>query len=239
MDILGENAQGLVDAYAAECSIPVLGKVNPQRDIYSALEQSDSSRCFGVYEGDELVGFANVLASIIPHYGKKVAVVESLYLSPSHRHGWNGRELMAAIESDAKESGCVAILYSAPVDGKLFRLLSLSLEYSFTNAVFCRSLATDAESLTYRCAVTAPPGKVYPGDVVTVTGRSEGIRDYAQARYSWCSDAGSVSSEGSIAIIDTLDLAPGIYTVKGHVSEGVREADCATTFEVSAVGSLA
>lgn len=140
-DILGDsNAQVLLEAYAAECSIPVLGSINPQSEIYSALEQSGSSRCFGVYEGDELVGFANELTSILPHYGRMAAVVESLYVGRSHRSGGTGIALMDAVEGYAREAGCAAILYSAPAGSRFDKLLAARRQYACTNIVYCRSL---------------------------------------------------------------------------------------------------
>lgn len=141
LDILGDsNAQELLKAYAAECSIPVLGSINPQSEIYSALEQSGSSHCFGVYEGDDLVGFANALTSVLPHYGRMAAVVESLYVGREHRSGGAGRTLMSTIEGYGRDAGCGSILYSAPVGSRLAHLLSASRQYAHTNSIFCRSL---------------------------------------------------------------------------------------------------
>jgi hypothetical protein len=141
LDVLGDaNAQEMLEAYAAECSIPALGKVNPQPEIYSALEQSGASRCFGVFEGDKTIGFSNVLYSIIPHYGSKVAVVESLFLIQEHRYGGNGLALMASIEDDARTYDCVGIFYSAPIKSRLASLLMALPEYVGTNFVYYRSL---------------------------------------------------------------------------------------------------
>lgn len=89
----------------------------------------------------QLVGFASVLVSVLPHYGRKVATLESLFVSAPHRSGGKGAHLMAAVEEFARQSGCVAILYSAPAGGKLERLLTIQRKYRLTNSVFCRSLS--------------------------------------------------------------------------------------------------
>jgi len=55
--------------------------------------------------------------------------------------------------------------------------------------------------------------------------------------YSWTSDSGPVSGTSSVASVDTKTLAAGNYTVKGHVSEGMKPgqfADCSAQFTVTA-----
>lgn len=125
----------LLKDYAAECSIPLIGEINPQPAIYEGMERAGILKCFGFYEGLRLVGFATVLTMVLPHYGKKVATVESIYAKRG------GKDIMQAIEAYAKRVGCVAILYSAPSGGRLERLLSLKKNMARTNAIFCRSLA--------------------------------------------------------------------------------------------------
>jgi GNAT superfamily N-acetyltransferase len=131
----------LLAEYAAECSIPAIGPINPQRELYGKLEKSGALMCFGVFDGEELVGFCNVLVYVLPHYGKTVATVESLFVTESRRHLGAGKSLMGAIESYAGGMGCVGILYSAPAGGKLEQLLESKDAYHRTNAVFYRGLA--------------------------------------------------------------------------------------------------
>lgn len=133
------NAADLFSEYADECSIPLIGKINPQPEIYAAMERNGMLQCFGAYDGERLIGFATILLPILPHYGKKVATVESLFIEQDGRKGGIGRKLLYSVENFAKNSGCVAILYSAPAGGKLERLLSMK-RYARTNTVFCRSL---------------------------------------------------------------------------------------------------
>lgn len=137
IDIL--NSDLLAD-YAAECSIPEIGKINPSAGMYAMMEGAGLMQCFGVYKNEQLIGFASVLTTIIPHYSKKVATLESLFVSEQYRHTDAGSELMATVEHYAKETGCTAILYSAPTAGKLEQVLSRRKAYRQSNSVFVRKL---------------------------------------------------------------------------------------------------
>jgi hypothetical protein len=91
--------------------------------------------------------------------------------------------------------------------------------------------------ITYACAVTAPTGTIYPGDVVTVTGTAGALNPKKDASYTWTSDAGAVAGTSNVASVDTKALSAGTYTVKGHVSQGAKPgqmADCSATFTVTA-----
>jgi hypothetical protein len=91
--------------------------------------------------------------------------------------------------------------------------------------------------VTYACAVTAPTGTIYPGDAVTITGTATNLLPKKDATYTWTSDAGPVSGSSNVASIDTKSLSAGSYTVKGHVSQGMKPgqfADCSVPFTVTA-----
>ena len=133
------NAKELLAEYAAECSIPAIGPIDPQPQIYKSLEDAQVMQCFGAFDPD-LIGFGNVLMSVFPHYGRKIATIESLFVAHAHRRTSAGSELMRVIEGFVKDAGCEGILYSAPAQGKLERLLEAKKQYHRTNAVFYRSL---------------------------------------------------------------------------------------------------
>lgn len=126
--------------YAAECSISEIGEVNPQPQMYAAMENTGNMHSFGLFTGEELAGFVTVFTYVLPHYGKKIATVESIYLSHKNRLGRNGFALMKAAEDCAKENGCEAILYSARAGTSFERLLRMMNTYQHTNSVFLRSL---------------------------------------------------------------------------------------------------
>lgn len=128
----------LIAEYAAECSLPIIGEINPQADIYAALENSGVMRSFAAFDNARMGGFATVLTPILPHYGLRVATIESLFVEKNSRSGGPGRELMHTAEGYSKQAGCVGILYSAPVGSQLERLLDASKPYQRTNSVFFR-----------------------------------------------------------------------------------------------------
>jgi GNAT superfamily N-acetyltransferase len=133
------NAHALLEAYAKECSIPELGGVAPDEQMYELMEQSPNFTCMGVFEGG-LIGFATVLCYTVPHYSKRLATVESLFVHPDHRAGGAGIFLMRRIEEYAKGQDCVAVMYSAPANSQFEKVLSLSKDYMRTNSVFMVTL---------------------------------------------------------------------------------------------------
>lgn len=138
--ILGDpGAADLLDEYSAECSLSEIGETNPQVQMYRAMEASGMMQAFGAYKGSELVGFATLLIYVLPHYGKKIATVESVFVARAQRSGV-GNALMKAIEGHATQSACEVILYSAPVESRLEMLLTLLPAYRHTNSIFLRKL---------------------------------------------------------------------------------------------------
>lgn len=141
-DILdAPNASRLIEDYSAECSIPEIGETNPQRELYSAMEATGLMQDFGAFHDDLLVGFASILIYVLPHYGAKIATVESLFVDRSYRRFGYGSQLKATVRQFARERNCVVILYSAPVGSQLEKLLSLQSSCRRTNSVFCERLA--------------------------------------------------------------------------------------------------
>lgn len=136
-DVLGSP---LIEEYAADCGIDAIGKPDPQVEMYEQMESIGLMRVFGLYRDALLIGFAAVLVSVLPHYGKKVATVESLYVTTKHR-GLASGKLLKAVEAYAGASGCVSILYSAPALSDFSRMLANRGDYRRTSSVYCRRLA--------------------------------------------------------------------------------------------------
>jgi outer membrane protein OmpA-like peptidoglycan-associated protein len=85
----------------------------------------------------------------------------------------------------------------------------------------------------YACSVNN--ASVFPGDQVTVTGTATNLNPKKPASYSWSGQGVTVGGTNPTATIDTGSLAPGTYTVTGHVTEGPKpweSADCTTQFTV-------
>lgn len=136
--LLADQAQPLIAEYAAECSIKAIGPINPQPETYAAMERANLMQSFAAYEGERLAGFANLLTPVMPHYGVRVATVETLYIAE-----WStlGSDLVQAMADFGERSGCVGMLCSAPTGGRFERYLEASKQYQRTNAVFYRRLA--------------------------------------------------------------------------------------------------
>jgi len=164
------NWDELKAEYERECSIPAIGPIKPNRTIYEQLEQNGIAYCFGVFvnagecvalRGNAgkmeithelpanyppitrepvLVGFVNLLMSIYPHYSRKMATVESLFIAKAARPKISAPELMRRIEQFALDAGCVGILYSARAGSSFEAFLDAKKGYEQTNSVYFRSL---------------------------------------------------------------------------------------------------
>lgn len=134
------DEKSLLVEYAAECSIPELGPFNPQPAIYEAMDKSGMMECFAAFHVEQIVGFAVLLTTILPHYGRKAGTVESLFVSVASRPLGTGLQLLAAVEEYARDAGCIVIFYIAPTGSQLERLLMARKAYRRTNGVFMRVL---------------------------------------------------------------------------------------------------
>ncbi len=89
--------------------------------------------------------------------------------------------------------------------------------------------------LTYSCSVD--PSTAFAGDAIVVSGSALNLHPARTAVYTWTADGGTVSGTSETAHIETANVAPGTYTLKGHVSEGSKpqeNADCSASFTVRA-----
>ncbi len=76
---------------------------------------------------------------------------------------------------------------------------------------------------------------VFPGEALTATATATNLIPKRKVLYSWTTSGGVVSGTDSNATISTAGLAPGSYTVSGHVSQGGRvdeQAECTAEFTV-------
>lgn len=130
----------LLAEYGRESSIPELGPSAPCMQTYRQMAASGVLHAIGAF-APELVGVATVLVFSLPHYaGRRVASMESLFVMPSARPGGTGKKLLNAAEQCAREHGSTALMVSAPVGGRLAKVLLSSSSYRETNRVFTRGL---------------------------------------------------------------------------------------------------
>ncbi len=92
--------------------------------------------------------------------------------------------------------------------------------------------------LTYSCSVN--PSTAFAGDTIAVSGSALNLNPAKTAVYTWTAEGGTVSGTSETAHIDTANVAPGAYALKGHVSEGSKpqeNAECAASFTVKSFES--
>jgi GNAT superfamily N-acetyltransferase len=130
-------ASDLIAEYAAECCIP---DAQPQPEMYAAMEESGALKCFGAYLGKDLVGFVSTLISVMPHHGKRLATIESLFAAKKYRIYGTGDVLMDTAEAFAAASGCVSLVYTARLDSALEKILSRRRGCVRSHAMFTRWL---------------------------------------------------------------------------------------------------
>ena len=117
------NFLQLVNSYAEESALPVLGKPVTQMASYEALAAAGALTVICAFENDTVVGFIGMLTVLSPHYGVLISSTESLYVLPEHRKGGACQKLLNAASDAARERGAVALVVSAPLNGVLDKVL--------------------------------------------------------------------------------------------------------------------
>ena len=87
--------------------------------------------------------------------------------------------------------------------------------------------------VTLACSVA--PAEGYAGDPMTVTANPMYLNPKLTPTYAWTATSGKVSGTGPSATVDTTGIAPGTYSITGHVVEGKKpgqSADCKAGFTV-------
>jgi opacity protein-like surface antigen len=93
----------------------------------------------------------------------------------------------------------------------------------------------EREPITYSCSVN--PTSVFAGEPIAVSGAALNLNPSRNDVYTWSVDSGTVTGSTSTASIDTSNVAPGTYTLKGHISEGDKpraNASCTAPYQVKA-----
>jgi hypothetical protein len=125
-----------------------------------------------------------------------------------------------------------------PTPGPLGGRANLSVAELSTGLLFHLGRVLPPPQTTFACSITAPTGTIYPGDQVTITGTATNLNPKRTPRYSWSGDQGVnvATSTTNVVTIDTKNLNPGTFTIKGHVETGRRPwefADCSVTMTIS------
>lgn len=131
------NAENMLRAYATECLEP---DGQPQREMYESLERMGALQCFAAYDGLALVGFISVLVSLMPHTGKKLAAVESVFVDPEYRDGGAGTLLLDTARRYAQSVGCTKLTWVVRLGSRLDRILSRRAGCSLTHHQYTENL---------------------------------------------------------------------------------------------------
>jgi predicted acetyltransferase len=97
-------------------------------------------RTICAYVGTELVGFAIVLITIMPHYSAPVATMESFFVAARRRESGAGLALRRAVERISKAHGARGLLISAAVGSRLEKLLKKSRAFQESHHIFFKAL---------------------------------------------------------------------------------------------------
>jgi hypothetical protein len=92
---------------------------------------------------------------------------------------------------------------------------------------------TPPPPVTLSCSAT--PTSVFPGEPIALSATAGELNPKLKAVYTWSGNG--VTGSGTTGSVATAALAPGSYTVKGSVSEGVKagqSAECSASFTVKA-----
>jgi len=131
------DSADLFRANAEECLVP---DADPQRAIYEAMERAGVMRCRAAYLGDRLIGFISVLCTVMPHLGRRLATIESLFVDPGYRSTGAGELLLDAADQIAVDLNCVAITGAARIGSRLEKILSRRSGYELTHSMHTRRL---------------------------------------------------------------------------------------------------
>jgi GNAT superfamily N-acetyltransferase len=131
------NFKDLLAEYAAESAIDGLPPPSAKMEMYKALEKSGALVTWGAYVGGKLVGFITALSTVNPHYGVKITVSESFFVSKEYRKTGAGIKLRRIAEAHTDAIGSVGLLITAPFGSNLAAALPHE-GYRETNRVFFR-----------------------------------------------------------------------------------------------------
>jgi opacity protein-like surface antigen len=82
-------------------------------------------------------------------------------------------------------------------------------------------------------ACATQPQNSFPGDPLSVSASATNLNPKHKAVYSWSTNGGVITGTDSAVAINTAGVAPGTYTVNGHVAQGghaPQQASCTATF---------
>jgi len=150
---------------------------------------------------------------------------------------WNSRFAVRAIQADYQSDtvNYGALGQATPADPLNSTGGKTTVNAIKLSAGLVVRFGQEAAPIPMKFGCSASPAVIYPGDPVVVTGSSLNLSPKSKPVYTWSTNGGTLTSNGATATIATGDLAPGEYTVIGHIVDGrgvQRQAFCTTPFTV-------
>lgn len=133
------NWEALCEEYYLEGGVP--GMPHPTRKMsnYRKMEEVGLLHPYSAVLDDELIGFAFVLVSVLPHYGYIAAIMESIFVAAAKRKSGAGLKLLGLGYQKAADVGAPGLLVSTPYGGVLSKVLP-SLGYTEVSKVFFKQV---------------------------------------------------------------------------------------------------
>lgn len=135
------NVSEFLAQYSQESSIPELGTGCAQFDTYRAMEAAGVLGPIGAFEAGNLLGVILPLIGPLPHYGTRVAIIESFFVLPAYRKTGIGLRLLDRAENISRDLGAKGMLITAPVGSNLQKVIANKQAYRHSNDVFVRAFA--------------------------------------------------------------------------------------------------
>lgn len=147
----------LLAEYRAESAVEEFkATAAPQWGTYAQLEAMGMLRVLCAFDGPQLVGFASVLASVLPHFGVLMASTESYFVASAARHTGAGLALLRQVQAVAREVGAVGLMVSAPEGSRLARVLAAT-DMRTSHRIFFKPLGGQSRGLLTLPVLDAPP----------------------------------------------------------------------------------
>lgn len=138
--IVNSNWDRVLKEYSEESAIKGMPPINPDYKSYLAAEHYGTMKIFGAFHEGQLIGILTMFVVTVPHYSTKIATIESIFILKEFRKDGAGIKLIKTAQEAAKFFGATGLFISAPIDGKLAKVLEKKKDFTETNRVFFQKL---------------------------------------------------------------------------------------------------
>lgn len=126
----------LIAEYSAEAGNRLMPPVRYDAAEYRRLCEMGLLHSFAVDVDVCLIGFMLLLVCPMHKYSAKALTIDSIFVGGAHRMSGAGVKLLRKAYGLAKETGCVGVFASSPVEGALGKVLP-RLGFTESNRIFC------------------------------------------------------------------------------------------------------